>query len=167
MDTAEASLQSFQEKSKESHNREAKNCIRDVGKGLKDIRHYTNIIKKDIVPVYTKGSATSYIYKRIASSGAVPSHISQAMLAPTVTPTKQIFRSQTPNLQPKIVMPNPSKGNAYTPIQAMEWMSVEKHALSVAKRLKMVIDRKYVPIERSTMYDIFKKYKLTGYCPVE
>jgi len=89
LDTAEASLQSFQEKSKESHNREAKKCVRDVGKALRDIRHYTNIINKDIVPVYTKGSATSYIYKRIASSGAVPSHISQAMLAPTVTPTKK------------------------------------------------------------------------------
>ena len=160
LDTAEASLQSFQEKSKESHNREAKKCVRDVGKALRDIRHYTNIITNDIVSVYTKGSATSYNYKRIASSGALPSHISIAILAPIATPTKQISRSQTPNLPLKIVMPNPSKGNAYTPLQAMEWMSVEKHALSVAKRLKMMIDRKYVPIGRSTMYDIFKNTNL-------
>ena len=31
----------------------------------------------------------------------------------------------------------------------------------------MMVQRKYVPISRSTVYTIFKKFKLTGYCPGE
>lgn len=55
----------------------------------------------------------------------------------------------------------PSKGNKSAPLQAIEWISVEKHASSAAKRVQTMIHSKYILIARSTLYSIYKEFKLT------
>ena len=82
--------------------------------------------------------------------------MSNELVVLVISPTKSISRSQTPKLSTNINMPIPTNGNMYTAIQAMDWMSVAKHELSIAKGVQMMIHRNYFPAICSTLYDVYK-----------
>ena len=72
-------------------------------------------------PVFTHGCASLYIYKQlISSTDGVPNHVATAITSPITILTKEISRSQTPKVTATVIILFPVKGNAYTPLEAME-----------------------------------------------
>ena len=98
-------------------------------------------------PIFTRGCN---IYKKtISSSDGIPNHAATAIITLLITPTKQMFISQISKVS-TVIIPLTSKGKAYTYLETMKWINIDKYALYVTKILSMMAQIKYVPISRST-----------------
>ena len=59
-----------------------------------------------------------------------------------------------PKVTATVIMPFPVKGNTYTPLEATEWLSMDRNASSISKRVQMIVQKKYIPIGKSILFTI-------------
>ena len=148
-----------------------KSIIRSIQKDLSTISGCNTILESEIAPSLSCTSASDYCHKRIQSSG--PDHLSHVDSAILITPERRseplrkklsFIHTKKSTTSGYKLIPIPLNGHYFTPIEAMNWLVKPVRDTTINEKIKTMMRLKYVPIEKSRLYTMYKEFLLSGNC---
>ena len=128
--------------------------LREISSNLDKLSQYNIILPKEIL-ILLKSEIPSYCSKCLRNNVV-------NIETTKTSPTRRRYQIDAVNQ----TIPYPSLGNQYTPIEAMTVLASETKT-PVSMNISLMLDNEYVLIKRSTLYTMFRKYKITSVCSEE